>query len=72
MFKGHVNRTDVNKARVAQLVGHQTSDLRVVGSSPTLDKNFSFCIFFAFDALLAGRLVPYEIKHDVYPGYIST
>ena len=34
----------IQQARLAQSIEHQTSDLRVVGSSPTVDKNFSFCI----------------------------
>ena len=33
MFKCYLNSTAVNKVRVAKLVEHQTSDLRVVGSS---------------------------------------
>ena len=40
----HLNRTVVTTARVAQSVEHQTSNLRVVGSSPIVGKNFSFCI----------------------------
>ena len=44
----------IQHARLAQLVEHQTSNLRVEGSSPAVDKNFSFCIM----SLLAGRLVP--------------
>ena len=34
----------IQQARLAQLVEHQTSNLRAVGSSPTVGKNFSFCI----------------------------
>ena len=33
----------IQQARQAQSVGHQTSNQRVVGSSPTVGKNFSFC-----------------------------
>ena len=36
LFKGHLNRTVFNKVRVAQLVEHHTSDIRIVGSSPTM------------------------------------
>ena len=34
----------IQQARLAQSVEHQTSNLRVVGLSPTVGKNFSFCI----------------------------
>ena len=34
----------IQQARLAQSVKHQTSNLRVVSSSPTVGKNFSFCI----------------------------
>ena len=33
MLKGHLNSTPFIKARLAQLVDHQTLDLRVVGSN---------------------------------------
>ena len=39
-----IARNQFQQARLAQLVEHQTSDLRVVGSRPTMGKNFSFCI----------------------------
>ena len=32
------------QARLAQSVEHQTADRTVVGSSPIVGKNFSFCI----------------------------
>ena len=59
-LKGHLNSTAFNKARVAQLVDHQTSNLMVVGSSPTLGKIFFILYCVAFDALLAGGLVTYQ------------
>ena len=34
----------IQQARLAQSVEHLTSKLRAVGSSPTVGKNFSFCI----------------------------
>ena len=46
--------------RLAQLVEHQTSDLKALSSSPTVSKNFFILHFFAFDALLVGGLVPYN------------
>ena len=39
-----IKMDNIQQARLAQSVEHQTWDLRVVGSSPTVDKNFSFCI----------------------------
>ena len=50
----------IQQARLAQSVEHQTWDLRVVGSSPTVGKNFLILYFFASDALLTGRLVSYK------------
>ena len=34
----------IQQARLAQSIEHQTSNLRVVSSSPAVGKNFSFCI----------------------------
>ena len=60
----------IHQARLAQSVEHQTLNLRVVGSSPTADKEFFILYFVASDALLTGRLVqckwnqawrPYEL-----------
>ena len=60
MYKCHLNRTAFIKARVAHSVEHQVTNLKVVGSGPTVGSNFSVCFFFldALDALLVGRLVP--------------
>ena len=44
MFISHLSSTAFNKACIAQFVDHQTSDRSALGTSPTLDKNFSFCI----------------------------
>ena len=49
--------------RLAQSVEHQTSNLRAVGSSPTVSKNFSFCIL-SLSTRLAGCLVPYKSVAD--------
>ena len=65
-----IDRFQQEQARLAQSVEHQTSDLMVVGSSPTVGKNFSFCILW-----LSTR--PWEvdwshaneIKHDINPRY---
>ena len=48
----------IHQARLAQSVEHQTLDLRIVGSNPTVDNEFFILDFAASDALLAGRLVP--------------
>ena len=44
MYKGHFFRTAFIKALEAQSKEHQTTNLKVVSSSPTVGKNFSFCI----------------------------
>ena len=60
------------QARLSQSVEHQTSDLRVVGSSLTVGKNFSFCIL-----SLSTRSWQVDwshangIEHDVHPRYIG-
>ena len=43
-FAAAVYNTAFIEAQLAQLIEHQTSNLRAVGSSPTVSKNFSFCI----------------------------
>ena len=50
----------IHQARLAQSVEHQTWNLRIVGSSPTVDNEFFILDFVASDALLAGRLVPFK------------
>ena len=62
MYKSSFIRKAFIKARVAQLVEHRATNLKVLGLSPTVSKNFSFCILSlsTFDALLAGRLVIYK------------
>ena len=59
MYKKHSNKTAFMKARVAQSVEHRVRNHKVVGSSPTVGKIHDL-YFVAFDALLAGRLVPYK------------
>ena len=60
MFKGNFNWTTFIKARLAQLVEHRVTNLKVAGLSPTVSKIFISLYFVAFDALLAGRLAPYN------------
>ena len=47
----------IHQARLAQSVEHQTLNPRVVGSSPTVDKEFFILNFVASEALLPGQLV---------------
>ena len=42
MYKGNLNKTAFIKSRVAKSVQHPTTNLKVVGSSPTVGKNFYF------------------------------
>ena len=63
VFKGNFNRTPFINARLSQSVEHRATILKVVGSSPTVDKHFSFSI-------LSLRLAPgrsaNEIKYDIH------
>ena len=45
MYKSHFHRTAFIRAHVAQSVEHSTTNLKDVGSSLTVSKNFSFCRF---------------------------
>ena len=67
-----ISTDNIQQARLAQSVEHQTWNLRVVSSSLTVGKNFSFCIL----SLLTGSWqVDWshvnEIKQDVHPRYIG-
>ena len=66
MFKGNFNRTAFIKARLPQSVDHRSTNLKVVDSSPTVGKNFSFCILML---LTHSWQVDWshtnEIKHDI-------
>ena len=55
----------IHQARLAQSVEHQTWNLRVVGSSPTVDKEFFILYFVASDALLAGQRDPMQMKSSM-------
>ena len=48
IHKGRFKNPAFVLARLAQLVKHQTSDLRPVGSSPNLRKTFFILHFYAF------------------------
>ena len=50
----------IHQARLDQSVEHQTWNRRVVGSSPTVDKEFFILYFVASDELLSVRLVPFK------------
>ena len=61
---------NIHQARLAQSVEHQTWNLRIVGSSPTVDKEF-FILYFVASTRSWQVDWPYanEIKHDVHPSY---
>ena len=67
-----IEMDSIRQARLAQSVEHQTPNLRVVGSSPIVGKNFSFCIV---SLLTRSWQLDWshanEIKHDVHPRYIG-
>ena len=44
LYEGDLKRTAFIKSCVDQSVQHGTTNLKVVGSSPTVGKTFSFCI----------------------------
>ena len=44
MYTGYLSNPAFNKVRVAQSIEHQTTDIRAMGSNPTVGKTFSFCI----------------------------
>ena len=70
MYKGHLNSTAFITARVAQLVEH--INLKVVGSSPTVGKNFSLCILsLSTRSWQVDSSYTNEIKHDIHPRYIG-
>ena len=61
MFKGYFtcNRTSYIKARIAQSVQRQATNLKVVGSSPSLDDktvSFVFCRFRSDPGRSAGPI----------------
>ena len=62
----------IHQALLAQSVEHQTLNRRVVGSSPTVDKENFILYFVASDASWQVDW-PHanEIKHDVHPRYIG-
>ena len=60
------------QAGLAQWVEHQTSDLRVVGWSSTVGKNFSFCnMSLSTRSWQVNWSHTNEIKHDVHLRYIG-
>ena len=66
------NSTVFIKYRLSQLVEHQTSNLRVVGSNPTVGKNFSFCIkSLSTRSWQVGWFHTNIFKHDVHTRYIG-
>ena len=62
----------IHQARLAQSVEHQTLNRKVVGSNPTVGKNFSFCILsLPTRSWQVDWSIANEIKHDVQPRYLG-
>ena len=62
----------IHQARLAQSVEHLTWNQRFVGSSPTVERKFSFCILsFPTRSWQVDWFHANEIKHDVHPRYIG-
>ena len=71
LYKGNLDRTIFIKSREAQSVQHWTTNLKVVGSSPTVGKHFSFCILsLSTRSWQVDWSHANEIKHGVHPMYI--
>ena len=57
---------------IAQSVEHRSISLKVLVSSPTVAKNFSFCILsLSTRSWQIDWSHTNEIKHDVHPRYIG-
>ena len=61
----------IQQARLAQSVEHKTRNLRVVGTSPTVIKDFSFSILFLPTRSWRYWFHANEVRHDVHPRYIG-
>ena len=67
MYKGHFKRSFHQALQLlAQSVEALTTIHKVVSSSPSMGKNFSFLYFFAFNTFLAGRQSPYKWNQAWY------
>ena len=70
MFKCNSNKRAFIKARLAHSVEHRATNLKVVDSSPTVDKKFSFCILsLSTRSWQVDWSHTNEIKHDIHPRY---
>ena len=67
VYNKDIQIVSLQQVQLAQSVEHQTSDLRLVGSSPTMGKIFFILYCVAFDALLAGRLAQYKCNQEWRP-----
>ena len=67
MYNGHFNRTAFIKARVAQSLEHQATNLKVVGSSPTVGKNILFCILLLSTCSWQVDLAHTNEINDIHP-----
>ena len=55
----------IHQARLAQSVEHQTLNRRVVGSSPTVDKNFFHFVFCRFRRAPGRMTGPVQMKSSM-------
>ena len=65
MYKGHLNRTASIKAVVPQSVELQTTNLKVVGSRYTVDKNFSCCNLSLSTRVHVSSTAPIQMKFSM-------
>ena len=68
MYKSHFDITAFIKVRVAQSVERHATNHKVVGSSPTVSKNFSICnLPLSTSSSQVDWSHTNEIKHDMHP-----
>ena len=69
MYKSHFHRIAFIRAQVAQTVEHSATNLKDVGSSLTVSKNFSFCILSlsTCSSWQVGWSRTNEFKNDINP-----
>ena len=64
-YKGHLDRMAFIQSHVAQLVQHRTTNLKVVGSSPTVGKTFFHFVFCRFRRAPGRSTGPIQMKSSV-------
>ena len=69
--KRSLSKESFHQSKLDQSVEALTTNLKVVGSSTTVYKNFSFCIIFSFLLSLRSLQVDCahtnEVKNDIHP-----